>query len=212
MKRLYLLLLIIIAQVSTSYEVYSQTRQSEHMVAEETLSISASATILRWFEIIEKECGIVLSYNPAMIDLDRKVNPGINGTTTVGRLLRAVLKDYDVNISSMPPRKLIIQATKKKTVCISGAVYEDGSNERLYGAIVRIDRNNNDRQIAQTDAGGLFRIYAPQGNYKIIVSYIGYKPDTLQVNADKDRFLSVPLRPLAFEIEGPTIEKNKEEN
>lgn len=47
MKRLYLLLLIIIAQVSTSYEVYSQTRQSEHMVAEETLSISASsATIL----------------------------------------------------------------------------------------------------------------------------------------------------------------------
>ena len=112
MKRLYLLLLIIIAQVSTSYEVYSQTRQSEHMVAEETLSISA--TILRWFEIIEKECGIVLSYNPAMIDLDRKVNPGINGTTTVGRLLRAVLKDYDVNISSMPPRKLIIQATKKR--------------------------------------------------------------------------------------------------
>lgn len=115
MKRLYLLLLIIIAQVSTSYEVYSQTRQSEHMVAEETLSISASsATILRWFEIIEKECGIVLSYNPAMIDLDRKVNPGINGTTTVGRLLRAVLKDYDINISSMPPRKLIIQATKKR--------------------------------------------------------------------------------------------------
>lgn len=114
MKRLYLLLLIIIAQVSTSYEVYSQTRQSEHMMAEETLSISASsATILRWFEIIEKECGIVLSYNPVMIDLDRKVNPGINGTTTVGRLLRAVLKDYDVNISSMPPRKLIIQATKK---------------------------------------------------------------------------------------------------
>lgn len=91
-------------------------------------------------------------------------------------------------------------------------MYEDGSNERLYGAIVRIDRNNNDRQIAQTDAGGLFRIYAPQGNYKIIVSYIGYKPDTLQINADKDRFLSVPLRPLAFEIEGPTIEKNKEEN
>lgn len=91
-------------------------------------------------------------------------------------------------------------------------MYEDGSNERLYGAIVRIDRNNNDRQIAQTDAGGLFRIYAPKGNYKIIVSYIGYKPDTLQVNADKDRFLSVPLRPLAFEIEGPTIEKNKEEN
>ena len=213
MKRLYLLLLIIIAQVSTSSEVYSQTRQSEHMVAEETLNISASsATILRWFEIIEKECGIVLSYNPAMIDLDKKVNPGINGTTTVGTLLRAVLKDYDVNISSMPPRKLIIQATKKKTVCISGTVYEDGSNERLYGAIVRIDRNNNDRQIAQTDAGGLFRIYAPQGNYKIIVSYIGYKPDTLQVNADKDRFLSVPLKPLAFEIEGPTIEKNKEEN
>ena len=85
------------------------------MMAEETLSISASsATILRWFEIIEKECGIVLSYNPAMIDLDRKVNPVINGTTTVGRLLRAVLKDYDVNISSMPPRKLIIQATKKR--------------------------------------------------------------------------------------------------
>lgn len=177
MKKLYMLLIMLTALSCMPSTVFCQSWQPDDTVAEETLTISASsATVLQWFDKIEKECNIILSYNPSTIDLDKKVSISISGKTTVGRLLKAVLTEYDVRMTAIPPRKIALQVTKKVNICISGTVYEEESNERLYGAIIRLDRGDGHPLMVQTDVGGSFRLYAPRGSYKLTVSYVGYAP------------------------------------
>lgn len=208
-----MLLIMLTALSCMPSTVFCQSWQPDDTVAEETLTISASsATVLQWFDKIEKECNIILSYNPSTIDLDKKVSISISGKTTVGRLLKAVLTEYDVRMTAIPPRKIALQVTKKVNICISGTVYEEESNERLYGAIIRLDRGDGHPLMVQTDVGGSFRLYAPRGSYKLTVSYVGYAPITRQIKADNNCFLPTALKPLAFEIDELTVETNKREN
>ena len=49
-------------------EAWGQEVKSANTVAEEWIQVnSSSATVLQWFEWIEKSAGIVLSYNPAQM-------------------------------------------------------------------------------------------------------------------------------------------------
>lgn len=51
-------------------EAWGQEVKSANTVAEEWIQVSSSsATVLQWFEWIEKSTGIVLSYNPAQMEL-----------------------------------------------------------------------------------------------------------------------------------------------
>ena len=56
-------------------EAWGQEVKSANTVAEEWIQVSSSsATVLQWFEWIEKSTGIVLSYNPAQIPVDKSNN------------------------------------------------------------------------------------------------------------------------------------------
>ena len=63
-------------------EAWGQEVKSANTVAEEWIQVnSSSATVLQWFEWIEKSTGIVLSYNPAQMELGevRRIEPGVSG-------------------------------------------------------------------------------------------------------------------------------------
>lgn len=182
-------------------------------LTEETLHVNASsATVLQWLSKIEGDLGIVLSYNPAQIDLNSVRRIDKAGVYTVGTLLEKVFEGYKVKTAFVPPRKLLLQVEKIENCCVSGTVSEEGSEERLYGAVVSIDNGSGKRAMAFTDAKGVYHIYVPQGTYTLTVSYMGYAVSSRRLTVGGDRHLVTRLKPLPFEIEEVTVEKNKTGN
>ena len=121
-------------------EAWGQEVKSANTVAEEWIQVSSSsATVLQWFEWIEKSTGIVLSYNPAQMELGEvcRIEPG--GRMTVEELLHCILSGYQVKIAFVPPRKLVVHARKIESYDVSGTVSEVDSEERLYGAVVTLE-------------------------------------------------------------------------
>lgn len=190
--------------------LWAQNAGPVRTVAEETLHVDASsATVLQWFRKIEREKHIVLSYNASLIDLSRVKKVNASGEMTVGELLELVLDGYVVRTEFVPPRKLMIQVREKESFYVSGTVFEDGSKERLYGAVVSLEDSKGKQWNCISDGNGVFKLYAPEGVYKLSVSYMGYNPYSRQVRVDKDRFFTTTLKPLLFEIEEVTVESNK---
>nr|WP_239480983.1 TonB-dependent receptor [Mediterranea massiliensis] len=128
---------------------------------------------------------------------------------TVSQLLALVLEGYRFRTTFIPPRKLAIQIHRPQTYCLSGSVAEEGSGERLYGAVVVLDDGKEGKWHALTDADGRFRLYLPEGYYRMNISYMGYQPYTQPVRVDRDRTLRPALTPQLFEIAEVTVKSYK---
>lgn len=182
-------------------------------LTEETLRVNASsATVQQWLSMIEANLGIVISYNPAQIDPDKVCRIDKAGVYTVGALLGKVLDGYKVRTAVIPPRKLLIQAEKIESRRLSGNVFEEGSNERLYGALVCLDNGAGRRFTAVTDASGAYSISVPEDTYSIRISYMGYSASTRKIAVSGSRHLVTHLKPLPFEIDELTVETPKNDN
>ena len=137
--------------------VYGQGSGPAHTVAEETLQVDASsATVLQWFHRIEREKHIVLSYNASLIDLNRVIRVEKARRMTVAELLEVVLEGYVFKTDFIPPRKLVIQVREKENFYVSGTVFEDGSKERLYGAVVSLEDGKGKQWNCISDGNGVF--------------------------------------------------------
>lgn len=179
-------------------------------IAEERIQVTASsATVLQWFGYIERQLDLTLSYNPSLIDLHKTWRISASGQMTVSQLLALVLEGYRFRTTFIPPRKLAIQIHRPQTYCLSGSVAEEGSGERLYGAVVVLDDGKEGKWHALTDADGRFRLYLPEGYYRMNISYMGYQPYTQPVRVDRDRTLHPALTPQLFEIAEVTVKSYK---
>lgn len=189
---------------------HAQATDNARALTEETLRVEASsATVQQWLSRIETGLGIVISYNPAQIDVDKVRRIDRPGVYTVGALLSKVLDGYKVRTAFVPPRKLLIQAEKIENVCLGGTVLEEESGERLYGAVVSIDNGGGRRTAAITDANGVYRLYVPPGTYVLNVSYMGYAPSSRRISVSGNCHIVTHLEPLPFEIEEITVETSK---
>ena len=182
-------------------------------IAEERISVAASsATVLQWFDQIEKQCGITLSYNPSAIDLNQVCTFKTAGTTTVGKLLKLLLKDYTFKTTVIPPRKLVIQVGEEKFFTLSGTICEEGSSEKLYGAIVSLYDPAGKRQYTLSDENGRFKLPLPEGEYRLVISCMGYEPYEQTITADRDLSLTPRLKALLYEIDEVTVKSQKLSN
>lgn len=120
-----------------------------------------------------------------------------------------MLEGYRFRTTFIPPRKLAIQIHRPQTYCLSGSVAEEGSGERLYGAVVVLDDGKEGKWHALTDADGRFRLYLPEGYYRMNISYMGYQPYSQPVRVDRDRTLRPSLTPQLFEIAEVTVKSYK---
>lgn len=164
---------------------------------------------MQWFGYIERQLDLTLSYNPSLIDLQKTCRITTSGQMTVSQLLALVLEGYRFRTTVIPPRKLAIQIHRPQTYCLSGSVAEEGSGERLYGAVVVLDDGKEGKWHALTDADGRFRLYLPEGYYRMNISYMGYQPYTQPVRVDRDRTLRPALTPQLFEIAEVTVKSYK---
>ena len=82
----------------------------QNTVAEEVVKIDASsATVHSWFQQIERQTKITLSYNPSLINLNQRIGIGVSGKMKVSQLLGIILKNYEYNLIPLDNRKLLIQ-------------------------------------------------------------------------------------------------------
>ena len=168
--------------------------------------------MLQWFDQIEKQCGITLSYNPSAIDLDQVCTFKTAGTTTVGRLLKILLKEYTFKTTVIPPRKLVIQIGEEKFYTLSGTICEEGSSEKLYGAIVSLYDPSGKRQYTLSDENGRFKLPLPEGEYRLVISCMGYEPYEQTITADRNLTLTPQLKALLYEINEVTVKSHKLSN
>lgn len=79
-------------------------------LAEERIQVTASsATVLQWFDKIEKEGHLTLSYNASLIDLHQICQIQVSQSMTISQLLKKILKGYQFETQVLPSRKLVIQ-------------------------------------------------------------------------------------------------------
>ena len=73
---------------------------------------------------------------------------------------------------------------------ISGTIYDSKNNETLIGVNVYIDELKTN---VSTNEYGFYSITIPKGNYKLIVSYVGYNAVELKVNLEKNSKINLKI-------------------
>lgn len=84
-----------------------------------------------------------------------------------------------------------------QTLSVSGVVRDSTTGEALAAANIRIDGTSRG---TISNADGLFRLSLPPGPHALIVSYIGYRPDTVRLNVSADVYRDVALAPIAIRL------------
>ncbi|HEY4148373.1 MAG TPA: TonB-dependent receptor [Chitinophagaceae bacterium] len=100
---------------------------------------------------------------------------------------------------------LCLFAQTKYTV--SGTIRDQSTGEALIGAsIVLLE---HPRAGVLTNGYGFFSVTAPSGNYTLLVSFAGYKSDTLPITLTKDLLLPVRLTPGGPELQEVVVSAHK---
>lgn len=190
--------LFIIALLSVSITVSAQKKGNIN-IAEEMINIPiSSATLFDWLQLIEHN-GIILSYNPSMLDLNEKIIIK-DRRRSVSRILEKTLSSYDYNIIQPDNEKIIIQIKGRKSLILSGLIKEIGSGEKLYGASISISDSHGKHYFTMTDDRGFYSIKLPKDSYKINISYIGFKPEALTLDLSHDTYQVTKLSLISYPV------------
>lgn len=199
----------ILLTILLAFAVLGANGQSS--VAEEAIQVDASpATVRMWFDRIEREGKVVLSYNASLIEMDRPVACKMSGSVKISELLNRVLKDYEYRLMPMPGRKILIQILGIKLLDLMGIVREKGTGERLFGATVIVTDHGGKKAFSVTDRNGMFNVGVRRGSCKVAVSYVGYAPSEFITDVeDNGRLMNISLASIPFEIKTVQVNRRK---
>ena len=103
---------------------------------------------------------------------------------------------------------LLLMAQPRHTV--SGTVRDSASGETLIGAsIFLLERPHS---AVLSNAYGFYSLGAPPGNYHLIVSFTGYRSDTIPVNLEHDLTNPIQLTPGAPQLQEVVVTGNRNAN
>ncbi len=93
---------------------------------------------------------------------------------------------------------------------VSGTIRDKNTGETLIGAsIILLEQPYS---AVLSNAYGFYSINAITGNYKMVVSFTGYRNDTLSVSLNRDIMVSVELGTDILQLQEVTITANKDNN
>ncbi|HEY4107864.1 TonB-dependent receptor [Puia sp.] len=90
---------------------------------------------------------------------------------------------------------------------ISGTVRDSSSGETLIGASIVLLEKTHSAQLS--NSYGFYSLSAPEGRYRLIVSFAGFRNDTLAVNLDHDLSLSIQLAPGSPQLQEVVVTGNR---
>lgn len=135
-----------------------------------------------------EQTGILLTYNPDNIRMNRKITLS-SRIKTVGELLEEILRAESIQIKEYEGKILLI--SNPRLITLSGFIKEEGSAEVIIGANIT---ETESQSIAVTNGFGFYSISLEKGNYELTITHTGYAPVILKVNLNgesirKDIFL-----------------------
>ncbi len=90
---------------------------------------------------------------------------------------------------------------------VSGTIRDSASGETLIGAsLVLLEQP---RSAILSNSFGFYSINAPSGRYRLVVSFTGYRTDTLSVTLDKDITLAVQLNSATGQLQEVVVSANR---
>lgn len=101
----------------------------------------------------------------------------------------------------------VLQAFAQDKISISGYVMDASSGEVLIGATLQVKSNYS---AVRTNTYGFFSLELEQANDSLFISYVGYQPLAVEVNADQQKRYSFELTPLGNTIEEVVVSGKKQ--
>lgn len=101
----------------------------------------------------------------------------------------------------------VLQAFAQDKISISGYVKDASSGEVLIGATLQVKSNY---RAVRTNTYGFFSLELEQANDSLFISYVGYQPLAVEVNADQQKRYSFELTPLGNTIEEVVVSGKKQ--
>lgn len=192
----------------TDKDITSDNRK----LTDEVLYVRASsASVYQWFNIIENQKKVSISYNQSNIDIEKICTLHQSATMTISQLLDVILKDYKYSITEMPGRKIVIRIDAKEEFQVSGTVTDESTSEKLYGAIVAVSNSDGKKFYTASDENGNFRINLKEGDYKIEIGYMGFEKYSIPVHLYGKKHLELKLKPTLFEVDEVTVSSIRNE-
>lgn len=159
---------------------------------------------VRW---LEKEKNITVSYSSLTVD-DSKAIKLKEGVYSIEDFLFQLMADTDVNLSFIPPAKILIIPAKSITrgsfYNLSGFIKDKGTGEVLIGAIVE---SKSAGKLTFSNAAGYYSLQLPAGIHDLEVNYLGYKILKRTIGIDNHAFESLFLE---FQNELPALVISRE--
>jgi len=90
---------------------------------------------------------------------------------------------------------------------ISGTIRDSASGETLIGASIGLLERPHSAVLS--NAYGFYSLSAPPGAYHLLVSFTGYHTDTVNIDLDHDRTLSIQLAPGAPQMQEVVVTGNR---
>jgi len=131
--------------------------------------------LLSYFLNQVEHTGILLTYNPENIRMNRKVT--VSGKiNTVGGLLEEVLRSESIKIKEYEGKILLI--SNPRLITLSGIIKEEGSGEVIIGANI-IEKSSG--SMATSNGFGFYSISLEKGSYELEITHTGYTPSRITV-------------------------------
>jgi len=142
------------------------------------IKLSERKGLISYFLTQVEQTGILLTYNPDNIRMNRKIS--LSGRIkTVGELLEEILRAESIRIKEYEGKILLI--SNPKLITISGIIKEEGSGEIIIGANIT---ETESRSIATTNGFGFYSISLEKGSYDLNITHTGYDAVRMKVNLE----------------------------
>lgn len=193
-KSFFLLLFIFSFCISGTLAANNNPKQSNLTIQMQ------NKTIKEVFNYIEKNSKYIFVYLDNVVDPTMTVNVNVKNQP-ISVILDNVLQDTELNYKidnrqiTINREKVNIPAIVQQTIEVSGTV-RDEVNEPVIGASVAVKGTTTG---TMTDTNGTFRLNVPSTSSTLVISYIGYVTQEIQVSNQRNFQISLALADMAMQ-------------
>lgn len=170
------------------------------------VTINAESTPLKTIiDKIEEQSKHHFILNNEEVDVNKKYTL-YAANKDVASVVKSLFKDS--YIQYIIKKDLIILSKGQKEYTISGTIKDASNGETIFGASIYL---KNTSIGVTTNEYGFFSITAPEGNYKIIASYMGYVDTTLDILLSEDKHINFEMVEGSTELDEVVVLSNPSE-
>lgn len=169
--------------------------QENHLLQRSFTPTFNKGSVQSYFDAIYKETGVSISYSSALLNARQKIR--LHGNEhTIADIINTMLEGRPLQAIERSDKILIVpvehNAENGVPYPVNGYVKDEDTKEVLIGASVFIPSLNIG---TTTNNYGFYSITLPKGIYTAVVSYVGYRADTVILDVEGHRRVDIALLP-----------------